>query len=353
MDLLTGTVFVDGLRNEVAMEIAPDGVLWGAGNSADNLERDDLGGKITNDNPAEEVHRLLEGQNYGYPYCWREYDLNGAGLGRGTAWAWPTFMDAITDEQCRDDYNQPVLTMQAHSAPLGITFYRYTDARPAECDGILPFPQSMDENAFVAFHGSWNRDTPTGYKVVYFALTPDGTGVQGGIGADLTDLLAHDGDSAPWSDGLRPVDVSFDACGRLLVSSDGTKDDNDNVRGSQIIRIETMASSEAPITVAPVSNSPITVPPSIKVPVTDAPTSDAFLNDAPVGNFSMTETLVSMVPVSEESTTITPATKAPVNIVPESKVPESEAPISESSKRQQSSFWPSVMCIAAFYFFFW
>jgi glucose/arabinose dehydrogenase len=44
IDFLTGTVFVDGLRNEVAMEMAPEGVLWGAGNSADNLERDDLGG---------------------------------------------------------------------------------------------------------------------------------------------------------------------------------------------------------------------------------------------------------------------------------------------------------------------
>ena len=71
-----GEVFADGLRNEVAMEFSPkDGHLWGAGNSGDLLFRADLGGPIYNDNPGEELHKFDAGQNYGYPYCWREFNL--------------------------------------------------------------------------------------------------------------------------------------------------------------------------------------------------------------------------------------------------------------------------------------
>jgi glucose/arabinose dehydrogenase len=204
------------------------------------LARNDLGGSdIFNDNPAEDVHRfdMTGGQNYGYPFCFREYSLPpNTGLGRGTAWAWPSFLNngQITDQQCRESYDVPVLAMQAHSAPLGMTFYKYAASRPSpECDGVEPFPASMDGDAFIAFHGSWNRVVPTGYKVVHVPVTDDGTGVVGGIGADPVDLLKHQGDDARWSDGFRPVDVSFDACGRLLVSSDGSQG-----QGVKIVRIE-------------------------------------------------------------------------------------------------------------------
>lgn len=251
LDFQTGIVFADGLRNEVAMEFRPqDNVLWGAGNGPDSLVRSDLGGPdMFNDNPAEEVHRFdmsstnsaQPPQNYGYPYCFREYELGSSGLGRGTAWAWPSFLDdgTVTDRQCRDvdTYDVPVLAMQAHSAPLGMAFYQYSDNRPAACDGVEPFPESMDGDAFIAFHGSWNRATPTGYKVVHVPITADGTGVEGGIGADPVDLLQSAGDGAKWSDGFRPVDVSFDACGRLLVSSDGSRGVL-NVEGAKIVRIE-------------------------------------------------------------------------------------------------------------------
>lgn len=49
---------------------------------------------------------------------------------------------------------------------------------------------------------------------------------------DPVDLLAHEPPNAQWENGFRPVDVDFDDCGRLLVSSDGTKG-----RGSSIVRI--------------------------------------------------------------------------------------------------------------------
>jgi glucose/arabinose dehydrogenase len=240
LDFIQGEVFVDGLRNEVGMTFDSRGILWGVGNSADKLMRDDLGGDIHNDNPAEEMHKLLAGQNYGYPFCWREYDLD-LGLGRGTTWAWPTTMNVVTDAECRSDYDAPIFTIQAHSAPLGIEFYKYPKA---PCAGVSPFPQEMDGFAFVAYHGSWNRDIPTGYKVVYIPVDSNGQVV-----GEATDLLAHNAIHAEWESGFRPVDVSFDACGRLLVTSDGTRTPTGIFFGDMVIRIES--------TIAPTDDNPV------------------------------------------------------------------------------------------------
>jgi len=55
VDFVDGEVFADGLRNEVGLAFDRHNVLWGVENGADKLYRDDLGGDIHNDNPAEEV----------------------------------------------------------------------------------------------------------------------------------------------------------------------------------------------------------------------------------------------------------------------------------------------------------
>jgi hypothetical protein len=73
------------------------------------LERSDLGGDIHNDNPAEELNRFPEentGLHWGYPYCWTEFLLpNNTGLGRGTLWAWPSFIGTIVDGgEINDEY---------------------------------------------------------------------------------------------------------------------------------------------------------------------------------------------------------------------------------------------------------
>lgn len=239
IDFLTGEVFADGLRNEVGLAFDKFGVLWGVENGADNLRRGDIGGDITNDNPAEELNRFPEemaGSHFGYPYCWTEYLLpEEYAMGRGTVWAWPDFLNdgTVTDEDCRNNYVGAEVSMQAHSAPLGITFYEWKepDERPAACANAAgAFPRDMDGYAFIGFHGSWNRDIPTGYKVVYVAMDENGRAV----GEEPVDLLAHAGAGARWDDGFRPVDVDFDACGRLLVSSDGSR----GVGGSKLVRIE-------------------------------------------------------------------------------------------------------------------
>jgi hypothetical protein len=198
------------------------------------------------------------GKHWGYPYCWTEFKLpEPPGLGNGAVWAWPSFLDngAISDDQCRQDFVPSMVSMQGHSAPLGITFYRWKPPGdlPEECGDSFAFPPEMDGFAFVAFHGSFDRDVPTGklntmgenstgpvccsarlvfkfftgYKAVYIPMDADGN-----PSGSPVDLLAHEPPNAKWDNGFRPVDVSFDDCGRLLLSSDGTSG-----RGSSIVRI--------------------------------------------------------------------------------------------------------------------
>ncbi len=167
------------------------------------------------------------------PYCWTEYYLPDAvGGGRGTVWAWPDLLNIgpITDAQCqaRAIYQPPIVSMQGHSAPLGITFYEFTDERPAECIDILPLPKRYDTFAF-----TWNRDIPTGYKVVYVLFDSDGNAT-----GQPVDLLAHASPNAKWEDAFCPVDVTFDAFGRLIVTSDGTEDIGSKVVYVQLVTVQ-------------------------------------------------------------------------------------------------------------------
>ena len=236
IDFATGEVFADGLRNEVGLAFDRFGVLWGVENGADQLNRKSLGGDIHNGNPGEELNKFPEadkGKHWGYPWCWSEFDLPEAvGDGVGSVWAWPSTMNKVTDAQCRANYKPSALSMQAHSAPLGITFYKWNATRPAGCKG--GFPKTMDGDAFISSHGSWNSDIPVGYKVSYVRMDASGN-VPSGVVAK--DLVKHT-PTAQWPDGFRPVDVSFDTCGRLIVTSDGT-----NGSGMKVVRISYQANA--------------------------------------------------------------------------------------------------------------
>ncbi len=82
------------------------------------------------------------------------------------------------------------------------------------------FPCSMDGHTFVAYHGLWNRDPPMGYKVVYLPFD----GATGEPIGQPIDLFWHNSKLAAWpeSSPIRPMDVQFDRCGRLLVMEDRT-----------------------------------------------------------------------------------------------------------------------------------
>ena len=179
-DQLTGEqIYATGLRNAVGLAIHPEtGAVWATNNGRDLLG-DDL--------PPETVYLVEEGGNYGWPYCHSGTVVD------------PDFGFEGACEQA----GQPVVTMQAHSAPLGLTFYT-GDTFPAEYQGDL----------FVAFHGSWNRRVPTGYKIVRVPL--DGSSPIGPVEDFATGWLNEDDYS---SDG-RPVDITVGADGALYVSDD-------------------------------------------------------------------------------------------------------------------------------------
>lgn len=244
LDFQSAEVFADGLRNEVGLAFnvssyanasasASKQALFGVENGADNLNRADLGGDIHNDNPAEELNAFdldAPGTHYGYPYCWTQYAPRlpvaaGADGGeRGRQWAWPDM--GKNDQFCRAKANNrpPLVAMQAHSAPLGITFFGAAPANFTPACGSLchSFPCSWRGHAIVGFHGSWNRDVPTGYKVVHVPFAA-GLPVPGADGKpQVLDLLRHNGSTAKWHGrNVRPVDVQFLPDGRLLVSDDG------------------------------------------------------------------------------------------------------------------------------------
>jgi glucose/arabinose dehydrogenase len=200
-----GEVFADGLRNEVGLRFDDLGRLWGVENGRDDLSRADLGGDIHDDNPGEELNLFLEpGAFYGYPYCWSEFVLpDDVGMGPGTQWADPS--NQRTDEWCRDPNNvvPPVLSMQAHAAPLDLFFY------PGGS-----FPASYAGDLFVTFHGSWNREPPTGYKVMHVPFGPDG--MPSGSPTPFLESSGAADDAWPH----RPVGLTVLTNGVLLVTSD-------------------------------------------------------------------------------------------------------------------------------------
>ncbi|WP_210407625.1 hypothetical protein [Hydrocoleum sp. CS-953] len=57
----------------------------------------------------------------------------------------------------------PDVLFQSHSAPLGLQFYDQET-----------FPEEYQNGAFVAFRGSWNRQEPTGYKLVFVPFDQSG-----------------------------------------------------------------------------------------------------------------------------------------------------------------------------------
>ncbi len=134
-------IYARGLRNEVGIMFYPEtGELWGTENSRDDLGRNN---EENNSIPPEEINIIIDNGDYGWPYCYSN-QLYDSRFGRKNA------------DYCKNTI-PPALPMQAHSAPLGLDFY-------------LPktqlFPADYKGDAFVAFHGSWNRSPATGYKVV-------------------------------------------------------------------------------------------------------------------------------------------------------------------------------------------
>ncbi|MCR9276805.1 MAG: PQQ-dependent sugar dehydrogenase [Pseudomonadaceae bacterium] len=143
MDPDTGTteIYAHGVRNSVGFDFHPDsGELWFSDNG-----RDWLG----DDTPPEEINVASEaGLHFGYPFL-HGHDVVDPEFGGGMA------TEKIT---------KPRLTIQAHSAAIGIAFYTHS-----------AFGERFKDALFIAERGSWNRTEKVGHQVTVAIAGADGS----------------------------------------------------------------------------------------------------------------------------------------------------------------------------------
>jgi glucose/arabinose dehydrogenase len=175
-------IYASGLRNPVGLAFEPaSGRLWTTVN-----ERDLLGDELVPDF----LTSVADGAFYGWPYA---------------------YFGAHEDPRRRGERPDlvaravvPDFAIEAHASPLGLAFY-----------GRAQFPKAYRGGAFIALHGSWNRSSFSGYKVVF---VPFAAGRPAGPAEDfLTGFIKDGGAGEVYG---RPAGVAVATDGALLVADD-------------------------------------------------------------------------------------------------------------------------------------
>jgi glucose/arabinose dehydrogenase len=173
-------LFASGLRNANGLSWQPDsGALW-----VTVSERDEIGSDLVPDYMTS----VRDGGFYGWPYSYYGQHVDKRPQ--------PVRPDLVATAIVPD------YALGAHTGSLGLTFNT----------GTL-FPASYRNGAFVGQHGSWNREPPSGYKVIF---VPFSGGMPSGEPQDiLTGFLNASGEAMG-----RPVGVAIDNAGALLIADD-------------------------------------------------------------------------------------------------------------------------------------
>ncbi|WP_084130089.1 sorbosone dehydrogenase family protein [Demequina sp. NBRC 110055] len=155
------SVVARGVRNGFGLDVAPDGSLWTAVNQADNqpypFEGDAYGTVVrdyVNENPVEQLTRIDEGTDLGWPYCVPD-SRDGT-----------TALPYVNDPQHNSDGERldcallapTAVGLPSHSAPLGLAFTQGTSLE-----------NTIGTGALIAMHGSWNREPPREPSVAFSA----------------------------------------------------------------------------------------------------------------------------------------------------------------------------------------
>ena len=171
--------FATGIRNPTALAIQPGtGQLWAVAN-----ERDEIGPNLVPDY----LTSVREGAFYGWPYSYWGQNVDNRVRPQD-----PRKVAAAI---------APDYALGAHVAALGLAF-----SAPAMGTGFA-------EGAFVGQHGSWNRNQPVGYRVVF---VPFRDGKPAGPPVDVVTGFLNSENNARG----RPVGVSVDPRGALIVADD-------------------------------------------------------------------------------------------------------------------------------------
>jgi glucose/arabinose dehydrogenase len=175
-------VYAWGIRNAVGIAVRPGTEeLWMSTN-----ERDDLGEDLVPDY----ISRVQPGGFYGWPwfYLGNHQDPRHKG-------AHPELAGKVL---------VPDVLVQSHSASLNLCFYTGNQ-----------FPAEYKGDIFAAFHGSWNRNRRTGYKIVRVPFDHSTGKARGEYEDFVTGFVTSEGNV--WG---RPVGVVMAKDGSLLFSED-------------------------------------------------------------------------------------------------------------------------------------
>lgn len=170
-------VYAHGIRNTVGFDWNPqDNVLWFTDNG-----RDWLGDNA----PPDELNRAPgKGMHFGYPFVHGD-DIRDPEFGEGAD---------------INKYTKPAMKLGPHVAALGMRFYT----------GDM-FPAEYKNQIFIAEHGSWNRTSKLGYRVML-------------VKVNGSNAVSYEPFAEGWLQGDsvsgRPVDVLVMPDGSLLISDD-------------------------------------------------------------------------------------------------------------------------------------
>jgi len=171
-------VYTYGIRNSVGHDFHPEtGDLWFTDNQVDGMG-DDIP-------PGELNHQTAMGQHFGHPWY-------GGGDTRTNEYA---------GQEVTADVIMPAVNTIAHAADLGMMFYTGNQ-----------FPAEYKNAIFSAQHGSWNRTTPVGARVMVTMIDDEGNASMKPFAEGWID---ENGEYLG-----RPVDVAQLRDGSILVSDD-------------------------------------------------------------------------------------------------------------------------------------
>jgi glucose/arabinose dehydrogenase len=179
-------IYAGGLRNPIGLAWNPKtGELWTAVN-----ERDGLGDDLVPDYATS----VKDGGWYGWPYSY---------IGKNR--------DPRRKEETElvDKTIVPDVLFTSHVAALGIQFYT----------GQM-FPKEYQGDAFVAFHGSWNRAKLSGYTVVRIPFDAKGKLEGNRYENFVSGWLPDENSNEVWG---RPVGLLVNSDGSLLIADDGAR----------------------------------------------------------------------------------------------------------------------------------